>query len=299
MNLLITGAWPEAKEMMEALEKMGHSACFMQHETDELPCEYAWVEGTICNGLFLSHMIENFVNLKYIQLTSAGYDRAPIEYIQEHQLEFHTARGVYGIPMAEFALCGILQIYKQSHFFYENQKKHKWEKHRSLDELFGKQVCIIGCGSVGTECAKRFSAFDCNVIGVDLYPRKDIYYKSIYETDKLESILSNSDIIILTLPLTGATRHLINKKKMGVMKQGAILVNIGRGGLLDTEALKEKLPELGGAVLDVFEDEPLDEDDELWEMDNVIITPHNSFVGDGNRERLRKIIFDNLQNFKR
>ena len=299
MNLLITGAWAGAKENIAILKKLGHSVCFMQYETDDIPCGYAWVEGIICNRLFLNHSIEKFINLKYVQLTSAGYDRVPLEYVQEHQIEIHNAKGVYSIPMAEFALCGVLQIYKQSHFFYENQRKHKWEKHRELLELLEKQVCIIGCGSVGTECAKRFSAFGCNVIGIDLYPRKDVYYRHMYGIEKLNIIFSNSDIIILTLPLTESTRHLINKERIDSMKQGAILVNIGRGGLLDTEILKHKLPELGGAVLDVFENEPLDENDELWELDNVIITPHNSFVGDGNRERLRQIIFENLQKFKR
>lgn len=299
MNLLITGAWASAKENITALEKLGHSVCFMQYETDALPCGYAWVEGIICNGLFLSHSIEKFINLKYVQLTSAGYDRIPLEYVKEHQIEIHNARGVYSIPMAEFALCGVLQIYKQSHFFYENQKEHKWEKHRELLELSEKQVCIIGCGSVGTECAKRFSAFGCSVIGIDLYPRKDTYYKHMYGIEKLDVIFSNSDIVILTLPLTESTRHLINKEKINAMKRDAVLVNIGRGRLLDTEILKQKLPELRGAVLDVFENEPLDESDELWAMDNVIITPHNSFVGDGNRKRLRQIIFENLQKFER
>ena len=298
MNLLITGAWTEAGEHIETFQKLGYKVYFMQYEADELPCEYEWVEGVICNGLFLSHPIEKFVNLKYIQLTSVGYDRIPIEYIQKHQIEIHNAKGVYSIPMAEFALCGVLQIYKQSHFFYDNQKVHKWEKHRELLEISGKQVCIIGCGSVGTECAKRFSAFGCSVIGIELYPRRDIYYQHIYGLEKIDDILLSSDIVVLTLPLTESTRHLINKERIRAMKSDVVLVNIGRGGLLDIEALKQKLPEMRGAVLDVFENEPLTVDDDLWEMDNVILTPHNSFIGDGNRERLRQVICKNLQKFK-
>lgn len=302
MKLLLTGAISWTESQIKEIESLGHEVIYVQDE--RIPLEKQGIdkesiEGTVCNGLFLYNDISKFYHLKYVQLTSAGYERVPLEYIQKHQIKIQNARGVYSVPMAEFALCGVLQIYKQSHFFYENQKMRKWEKHRELFELSGKQVCIIGCGSVGTECAKRFSAFDCNVIGIDLCPREDIYYKYIYGGDKLEIILSNSDIVILTLPLTDITMHLIDKKKIDAMKQGVIVVNIGRGGLIDTDALKKKLPELGGAVLDVFEDEPLSEDDELWEMDNVIITPHNSFVGDGNRERLRKIIFDNLQKFKR
>ena len=302
MKLLLTGAISWTDSQIKEIESLGHEVIYVQDE--RIPLEVQGVdvetiEGIVCNGLFLYNDISKFRHLKYIQLTSAGYDRIPLEYIQEHQIEIRNARGVYSIPMAEFALCGVLQIYKKSHFFYENQKIHKWEKNRELLELSGKQVCIIGCGSVGTECAKRFSVFECNIIGIDLHPRKDINYTYIYEVDKLEFVLSNSDIVILTLPLTDATRHLINKEKINAMKSGAILVNIGRGGLLDLNSLKKKLSEMRGVVLDVFEDEPLDENDELWEIENVIITPHNSFVGDGNRGRLRKIIVDNLHNFKR
>ena len=150
MNLLVTGAWRQAKEHLEELNK-NHNTVFMQMERDELPCEYDWVEEVICNGLFLHHPIDKFKNLKYIQLTSAGYDRINMNYVKEHNIEIHNARGVYSIPMAEFAISGVLQLYKQSRFFYENQLEKKWEKNRQLIELFGRTVCIVGCGSVGIE----------------------------------------------------------------------------------------------------------------------------------------------------
>ena len=167
MNLLITGAWQEAREHFDEIEALGHSIVFMQQEKDALPCDPGWVEGTICNGLFLHHPIDAFPNLRFIQLTSAGFDRVDMAYVQSHGIEIHSARGVYSIPMAEFALCGVLRLYKQTRFFEENQRAHRWEKHRGLRELFGKTVVIVGCGSVGTECAKRFSAFGCRVIGAE------------------------------------------------------------------------------------------------------------------------------------
>ncbi|MDO4168358.1 MAG: NAD(P)-dependent oxidoreductase [Lachnospiraceae bacterium] len=295
MNLLVTGAWQGAKENIEVLEQMGHTVSFLQFEKEKLPCEYNWVEGVICNGLFQSHPIEKFTNLQYIQLTSAGFDRVPMKYVQEHDIEIHNARGVYSIPMAEFAVGGVLQLYKQVSYFYENQKMHKWEKNRGLMELYGKTVCIIGCGSVGTECAKRFQAFGCDVIGVDLFPRKDVNYTKIVTMQKLDMVLSNADIVVLTLPLDEETRYLIDAKRLQLFKSGAILVNISRGAIIDSESLIYALNErIGGAVLDVFEEEPLSENSLLWDMENVIITPHNSFVGEGNRDRLNKIIFNNL-----
>ena len=273
---------------------MGHNVTFMQYEKDALPCDYKWVEGVICNGLFLSHPIEKFTNLKYIQLTSAGFDRVDMSYVKAHNIEIHNARGVYSIPMAEFAICGVLQLYKQAVFFRENQRNHLWEKHRGLLELAGKKVLIVGCGSVGNECAKRFKAFDCTITGVDLYPREDSLYSEMLPLDKLDEALRQADVVVLTLPLTEQTRHLIDESKLSLIKNGATLVNIARGAIIDTNALLNHIDRFTGAVLDVFEEEPLNENSPLWYKQNIILTPHNSFVGEGNGGRLREIISENL-----
>lgn len=294
MNLLITGAWSAAKEYIPEIEKQGHRVVFMQNESDALPCTPEWVEGAVCNGLFLSHDIEQFVNLRYVQLTSAGFDRVPMEYIKVHNIEIRNARGVYSIPMAEFALCGVLQLYKQSRFFMDNQKRRNWEKHRGLLELFGKTVCIVGCGSVGTECAKRFSAFGCDVVGVDLYPREDVQYREMFPLSRLDEVLPIADVIVLTLPLTDETRHMMNCERLSLLKDTAVIVNIARGAVVDTGALIEALPHLGGAVLDVFEEEPLSQSSVLWDLENVVVSPHNSFVGEHNQERLGQEIISNI-----
>ena len=295
MNLLITGAWQNAKDYIKEIEADGHEVEFLKFEKDELTCSYEWVEGVICNGLFLSHDIKRFTNLKYIQLTSAGFDRVPMDYVNEHEITIHNARGVYSVPMAEFALFGVLELYKQGRKFFHNQTKHVWEKQRGLLELCGKKVCIVGCGSVGTECAKRFLAFGCEISGIDLLPREDEHYKEMFGLDKLEDTLAESDVIVLTLPLTEETRHLIDEAKFQKIKQGSVLVNIARGAVVDTETLINALPNLRGAVLDVFEEEPLSENSPLWDMENVIVTPHNSFVGDENGKRLSKLILSNIQ----
>lgn len=295
MNLLITGAWQQAKDYISEIEQQGHSVAFLQYEKDELPCDYDWVEGVICNGLFLQHPIEKFTNLKYIQLTSAGFDRVPMEYVSAHGIAIYNARGVYSIPMAEFAIGGVLQLYKQAKFFAKNQVEHRWEKHRGLLELFGKTVCIVGCGSVGTECAKRFKAFGCEVIGVDKYIRKDENYEKMVGLEELETVLAGADVLVLTVPLTEETKYLMNDRTLSMMKEGAILANIARGAVVEEQALVRALQgKLGGAVLDVFEEEPVDERSPLWDMEHVILTPHNSFVGDGNAKRLADIILRNL-----
>lgn len=296
MNLLVTGAWRCTQQQLDAIAQMGHQVVFMQQESEDLPVDPAWVEGTVCNGLFLHHEMEEFTNLRFIQLTSAGFDRVPMDEVNRRGIRICNARGVYGIPMAEFAVAGVLQLYKQSRFFTENQKAHGWEKHRGLLELWGKQVTIVGCGNIGQECAKRFAAFDCRVVGVDIFEAELPHIEKMYHISRLQEVLPQSDVVVLTLPLTEETRHLFGAEAFAAMKKGAILVNIARGGVVDTSALMDALQKrLGGAVLDVFEEEPLNGDSPLWDMPHVLATPHNSFVGENNSRRLAAVIMANLQ----
>ena len=294
MNILITGAWQDAKARIPEIEAAGHSVAFLQQEKDDVPVPCEWVEGIICNGFFLYHPIEKFSSLRYIQLTSAGFDRVPMDYVTQHGITIYNARGVYSIPMAEFALSGVLQLYKQARFFEENRRAHKWEKHRGLMELYGKNACIVGCGSVGTECAKRFAAFGCSVTGVDMFPRSDENYREMLPLEKLDGALEKADVVVLTLPLTDETRGMMNCERLSLLKESAVIVNIARGAVVDTDALIDALPRIGGAVLDVFEDEPLGADSPLWDMENAIVTPHNSFVGEGNAARMWDVIKKNL-----
>ena len=296
MNLLVTGAFNCTQEQLNMISKIGNNVVFQQIERDDLPCSYEWVEGVVCNGLFLHHPIEKFSNLKYIQLTSAGYDRVDMNYVKKHNIQIFNARGVYSIPMAEFALCGVLDLYKQSSFFCDNQKEHKWDKHRSLLELYGKNVCIVGSGNVGTECAKRFKAFDTTVYAVDICEPQSKVYDKYFLLDNITEAISLADVIILTLPLTEQTKNMFDKKMFSHFKSNAILVNIARGAIVNQNDLINALnnKQLYGAVLDVFETEPLQADSPLWDMPNVIITPHNSFVGEGNLQRLKELILKNL-----
>ena len=298
MRFLITGALQPHNECIKMLTDMGHSADFLQNEKDTLPNTADSYDAVICNGLFLHHPIEEFRNIKYIQLTSAGYDRVDMNYIRDKGIRIFNAGGVYSIPMAEFAVAGVLGLYKQSRFFWDNQKNQSWIKNRGLRELHGKTVCVLGCGSVGTECAKRFKAFGTRVVGVDLYPREDENYVKICSLDELNPVISECDVLVLTLPLTEETCHIINSERLALLKDSAVLVNIARGGVVDTEALIKELPRLYGAVLDVFEEEPLSADSPLWNMENVIVTPHNSFVGENNSYRLNTLIINNFKEFQ-
>lgn len=298
MNLLVTGALKLTDEELNRLRSICGNVTFLQDERYKTEMDLSGFEAVICNSLFVNNDIERFKSLEYIQLTSAGTDRVPMDKITKEGITLHTARGVYSIPMAEWAVCKALDFYKETLFFAENQKTKEWKKSRSLGELNSKNVCIVGFGSIGTECGKRFSAFGCNVSAVDIFPVESPYISEYFEVFKLKEALKNADIVILTLPLTSITRGIIGKTELNSMKEGSLLINIARGGLIDEKALIEAL-ESGRiyAALDVFENEPLSEGSPLWELPNVFVSPHNSFVSDGNDKRLKDLIFSNLETF--
>lgn len=293
MNVLVTGAFQLNSSELAALEAAGHKVFTHPDERAlvEHPERY---EAVVCNGLFLYNPIERFTNLRLIQLTSAGLDRVPLDYIRAHGIELHNATGVYSVPMAEFAVCGILQMYKQSRFFAENQTQHKWEKHRGLLELSDKRVCILGCGDVGREITKRLKAFACRIIGVNRTVRALPDFDEVLPLDKLPDAAAVCDILICCIALTPETHGIVSKEVFDRLPTDAIFVNVARGALADETALTVWLQNGGRAVLDVFEEEPLPETSPLWDMENVILTPHNSFAGEGNRARLWETIKESL-----
>ena len=293
MNVLVTGAFQLNSEELAALEAAGHRVFIHPDERSlvEQPERY---EAVVCNGLFLYNSIERFTSLRLIQLTSAGLDRVPLDDIRARGIALHNAAGVYSVPMAEFAVCGILQLYKQSRFFAANQAQHKWEKHRSLLELSDKRVCILGCGDVGREIAKRLHAFGCRITGVNRTAQVLPDFDEVLPLDKLPDAAAVCDILICGIALTPETCGIVGKEIFDRLHDGAVFVNVARGALADEAALTKWLQNGGRAVLDVFEEEPLPETSPLWDMENVLLTPHNSFVGEGNRARLWEKIKENL-----
>ena len=296
MNLLIGGSWQGAGDYFDEIRALGHTIAVMPDERDALSVEPAWVEGIVSNNFYLYHRIEDYVNLKYMQVLSAGLDRVPMDVVKRRGITLKNARGVYSGPMAEHAVWAVLTLYRRRAYYIDNQAAHRWNKLREIPELAGKTVCVLGCGSVGTACAERFGAMGCRVIGVNRTPRENPAFESIDSFAEMAEALGMADVAVVTLPLNEDTRHLMNAECLEQMKEGAILVNIARGPLVDTAALLQALDgRLGGAALDVFETEPLPADSPLWDRPDVLITPHNSFIGEHNAERLNAVVMGNLR----
>lgn len=297
MKLLLTGAFKYSQEQLNMIQSLGYEVTFVQDERVPLDIDVSEFEAVVCNSLFLYNDITRFKKLEFIQLTSAGLDRVPLDYLKEKGIKLFNAKGVYSIPMAEWVVLKILEIYKKSRKFYDNQAEHKWDKQRDLLELTDKTASIIGFGSVGYEVAKRLKAFDVKVIGVGRRKIESDLLDEYYLIEDIDQVLNKSDIVILTLPLTEETRHLIDRDKIKNMKDNSVLVNVSRGGVIDEAALIEAIQcgKFLGVALDVFEEEPISKDDLLWDLENVIITPHNSFISDKVSDRLFECIEANLR----
>lgn len=299
MKLLLTGAFKYSDEQLAALKNSGFEVSFVQNELEPLSIDCSEFDAVVCNALFMHNDVENFKNLKAVQLTSAGYDRVPVSLFAQRGIALFNAKGVYNIPMAEWAVLKTLEIYKNSKFFYKNQEQKLWEKNRSLMELYGKTVLIIGVGNIGQECAKRFKAFGTKVIGADIFDSKCRFVDEFFYMDSLNTALKLCDVAVLCLPLTEKTEHLINKETLSFFKDDAVLVNISRGKIINEADLTDALSDnkFLGVALDVFEEEPLSLRSPLWSNPKVYLTPHNSFVSDAINQRLFDLIFKNLTEF--
>ena len=295
INTLVAGRVNLTEQQKRALSDMGFHLVF--HPDERTPVsDPDQFEVVICNGLFQYQPIKRFGNLHMIQLTSAGLDRVPLSEIQERGISLYNAENTYSVPMAEFAIGGVLQLYKNASFFYQNKENHLWDKDRNLQELFGKNVLILGTGHVGSAIAKRFKAFECMITGLSRSGSEKTGFDKTDNINNVDDYLPEADILVLALPLTKETEQILNNSRLQSLKETAVVVNIARGKLTDENAMAhwlEQHPD-AGAVLDVFEEEPLPNDNALWDLPNVVLSPHNSFVGNGNAERLFQVIKKNF-----
>lgn len=297
MNLLLTGCFEYSKEQIETLCSLGYNIFFMQMEKDELPLDPSLIDALVCNGLFLYHDIDVFTSLKLIQLTSAGLDRVPVNKIKARGITLYNARGVYSVPMAEWVMFRVLEHYKQGWFFKQKQEGGRWTKHRELKEVAGKRIAIVGAGNVGQEVAKLFQAFGAETTGFDIHTNGTPNFDNMALTDMLRERVGEFDVVVVTAPSLPSTRGLISPDVLKSMKSGAVLVNISRGELIDEHGICEVLAKRKDlfAALDVFETEPLAANSPLWKLENVAVSPHNSFVSDGNNVRMFGVMYNNLK----
>ena len=250
---------------------------------------------------FVPEKLDKMPNIKWLQSFRAGYDTLDLDYMRKRNITFCNGKDIYSIPIAEDVVCKILMHNTNAFTFLKNQKAHKWDPFQKRIEFKGQTVGIIGTGSIATEIAQRLQGFGVKIIGYKRNPVSAMaYFDEILSGKKgLKYLMSNSDYIIITVDLNKDTYHMINKGTLELMKNTASIINIARGSIINqkdlTEALINELISYAG--LDVFEVEPLPEDDELWDLENVYITPHASGIVKENKKRLAELIIANIQRF--
>lgn len=250
---------------------------------------------------FVPEKLDKLLNLRWIQSFRAGYDSLNLDYMRKRNITFCNGKDIYSVPIAEDVVCKILMHNTNALTFLKNQKEHKWEPLQIRRELKGQTVGIIGTGSIATEIAKRFQGFGVKILGYKRSPVASMaYFDEILSGKKgLEYLMKSSDYIIVTVDLNKESYHMINKDNLQFMKESASIINIARGSIINQEDLKEALKnnKISYAGLDVFEVEPLPADDELWDMENVYITPHASGIVKNNKDRIADLVVSNIQRF--
>lgn len=223
-------------------------------------------------------LLDRMPALKWIQVFQTGVEHIPLSEVHDRGILLTNVKGLYGKPMSEYVMSIVLYITRDIPRFVRNQKLHRYEREELVDEVNGKTMGIFGTGMIGQEVAKKAKAFDMKVLGFNTSGRPVPSFDAVYTWDSKEEMLQQCDFIVLLLPETEQTRNFISDKELKLMKNDAYLINIGRGPLVDENALICSLNkgEIRGAALDVFDIEPLPENSPLWDVDNILITPHLS-----------------------
>ncbi len=234
--------------------------------------------------------------LEWLQSMSAGTDHSVYTKLRSHGAVVTSASGATAPSIAQSVMTYLLALSRQLPKLATSQAARRWTP-TNIRDLAGMRLGIVGLGAIGTEVARLASPFGMEVIGMRRTVRGDEPCET-WETSRFHDLLRWADAIAVTAPLTNDTRGLFDADALATMRPGSWLINVGRGEIIDEQALTESLLDghLGGAGLDVFAVEPLPAESDLWLMSNVIITPHNS----GNTERTdRRIIELFIENFRR
>lgn len=256
-------------------------------------------ETEIVFGWPKTDLVKKAENLKWLHLPSAGVDRyANHEIYQNQDILLTNSSGVYGKPIAEHVFAMIMAHNRKLIDYAYDKKEKKWQRRNEIKDFFNSTVGILGLGDIGSTIAKRAKAWGAEVLALKrTMTELPDYVDQIYLNQDLDKLLKRSDYIILTLPGTPETEGIIGRDQLKLMKDTAFIVNIGRGSLIKQDDLVKALTEnwIAGAGLDVTEPEPLPETSKLWEMDNVILTPHTSGFSPTNDQRRFEIFKDNLK----
>ena len=250
-------------------------------------------------GMFNPRQMNAAKNLKWLQASTVGTDRY-VGCVDTSKTLVTNSQNLFNACMGEHTFAMMIAWSRALLLQRDSQNKHEWVLHEVPSDLFDKTIGVVGLGGIGADVAKKAKAFDMRVLGIrrNLNNKPD-YIDELYTMDDLDYVLRESDFLVLAVPLTEQTYHLINRETLKKMKPTAYLLNVARGDVVDTDALVEALRDgtIAAAGLDTVSPEPLPPDHPLWDMPNVFITPHRANASPTtNRFRFR-FYYENLRRY--
>lgn len=236
-------------------------------------------------------------NLRLFACNAAGVDHLPLDALAERGVAVTNASGVHGPNVAEHVLGWVLTFARRLDEGRRRQERREWRRFRSFTELAGSTVAVVGLGAIGEAVVERFEGFDVETIGARYSPEKGGPTDEVVGYGDLAEALPRTDVLVLACPLTETTEGLIGEAELDALPTDAIVVNVARGGVVDTPALTDALRSnaLHGAALDVTDPEPLPSDHDLWGFENVFLTPHVAGHTPRYWERRADILVENLE----
>jgi phosphoglycerate dehydrogenase-like enzyme len=302
-------AWRIPNEQVARLRERFPEITFVhaEHEADALD---GIVDADIAFSSRLTpEMVERAERLRWVHSGAAAVGGLlPLAELGRRDIRVSNSRGVQAIPMAEQVMCGLLVLARRMDLTLAAQREKRWIQEQLCNSdwpwmLHGRSMTIIGLGTIGTEVARRANAFGIRVTAVRRRPEepKPAYVERVVGPGALPDALKGCDILVISAPFVAGTNRIIGREQITMMNDGAILVNVARGQIVDETAMIDALRngKLGGAVLDVFDKEPLDESSPLWTLPNVVISPHSSGFRKSHWDEVIDLFSTNLQRYRR
>ena len=289
------------EEKFEQIKALGYELEFMNEKKIDEPNFPYDADILVCFRALDYVDIDKFTNLKYIMLTSIGFDFVPQDKIREKGITLINNKGGYSIPMGEFIVFNMLQLAKENRYFIQHQSDKNWKPNMNLSELYGKTVVFLGTGTIAQEGAKRLQGFGMNIIGMNTNGRSVEFFEEAYPLASYEEVFPRADYLVCVLPATENTTHFLSAESLSYLPKGAKFINVSRGAVVDEQALIALLQNghIGGAAIDVFEVEPLPQESPLWSMDNVYVYPHSSWTSEPMLARRLGLMYTNLEKLKK
>jgi phosphoglycerate dehydrogenase-like enzyme len=253
-------------------------------------------------------IVEKAARLRWVHSTASSVGALSIKDLASRGIVVTNSRGIQAVPIAEQVMGGILVLSRRLHLTLAAQHERRWiQNELTEDEVWpwsvsGQAMTILGLGTIGQEVARRAHAFGMRVTGIRrrIDEPKQPFVDRVAGPDQLESALRGCDVLVISAPFLPETDRLIDAEKLGLLNRGAILVNVARGRIIEEQAMIAGLKsgQLGGAVLDVFDHEPLDPASPLWTLPNIVLTPHSSGVRPGHWDDVIDLFGQNLRRFQ-